>query len=170
MRGIPIFTFINKLDREGKEPFALLEEIEQVLDIETHPMNWPVGMGKQFLGIFDRQEEQFVQFHNNEDETQIPYADLDLPEHKEMVSDANYQAASEELELLDGAGDSFSLDAVLAGKQTPVFFGSALAPFGVESFFNTFISLAPSPAPRKSTEGVISPDKLDLSVFIFKIQ
>ena len=170
MRGIPIFTFINKLDREGKEPFALLEEIEQVLDIETYPMNWPAGMGKQFLGIFDRQEKQFVQFHNNEDETQIPYADLDLPEHEKLVSDANYQAASEELELLDEAGDSFSLDDVSAGKQTPVFFGSALAPFGVDSFFNTFISMAPAPAPRKSTEGVISPENPDFSGFIFKIQ
>src|SRR5690625_1676133 len=133
-------------------------------------MNWPAGMGKQFLGIFDRQEKQFVQFKNDEDETQIPYADLDLPEHEKLVSDANYQAASEELELLDEAGDSFSLDDVSAGKQTPVFFGSALAPFGVDSFFNTFISMAPAPAPRKSTEGVISPDNPDFSGFIFKIQ
>src|SRR5699024_729282 len=123
-----------KLEREVKEAFAHMEENEEVLDIETYPMNWPAGMGKQFLGIFDRQEKQFVQFHNNEDETQIPYADLDLPEHEKLITDANYQAASEELELLDEAGDSFSLDDVSAGKQTPVFFGSALAPFGVDSF------------------------------------
>src|SRR5690625_7297854 len=104
-------------------------------------MNWPAGMGKQFLGIFDRQEKQFVQFHNNEDETQIPYADLDLPEHEKLITDANYQAASEELELLDEAGDSFSLDDVSDVKQTPVFFGSRLTPFGLISFFNVFISM-----------------------------
>src|SRR5690625_4257145 len=147
-----------------------MEEIEQVLDIETYPMTWPAGMGKQFLGIFDRHEKQFVQFHSNEDETQFPYADLDQPEYKEMVSQETYQAASEELELLDEAGDSFSLDAVLAGKQTPVFFGSALAPFGVESFCNTFISMAPSPAPRQPTEGVMPPDNPAVSGFTVKLQ
>ena len=170
MRGIPIFTFLNKLDREGREPFDLLEEIEQVLDIETYPMNWPVGMGKRFLGVFDRDGEQFVQFNGNEEENYIPYKDLDKTEHQELVSQATYQDASDELSLLDEAGDDFSLDAVLAGKQTPVFFGSALAPFGVQTFFDTFISLAPAPVPRKSTEGPVAPDNEDFSGFIFKIQ
>ncbi|TRM12117.1 peptide chain release factor 3 [Lentibacillus cibarius] len=170
MRGIPIFTFINKLDREGREPLELLEEIEEVLDIETYPMNWPAGMGKRFLGTFDRYNEQFIQYNGNEEETYIPYADLDNPEYAELVSDATYQAANDELALVEEAGDDFLLDAVLAGEQTPVFFGSALAPFGVQSFFDTFISMAPTPAPRKSTEGVISPDNPDFSGFIFKIQ
>ncbi|WP_106497915.1 peptide chain release factor 3 [Lentibacillus sp. Marseille-P4043] len=170
MRGIPIFTFINKLDREGKEPFDLLEEIEQVLDIETYPMNWPAGMGKRFLGIFDRHDKQFVRYNGNEEESYIPYSDLEDPEHQDLVSQAAYQAAADELSLLDEAGDQFSLDAVLAGKQTPVFFGSALAPFGVQTFFDTFISMAPAPAPRKTTDGVISPDNPEFSGFIFKIQ
>ncbi|WP_077624805.1 peptide chain release factor 3 [Sediminibacillus massiliensis] len=170
MRGIPIFTFINKLDREGKEPLALLEEIEEVLDIETYPMNWPVGMGKRFLGIFDRHGEQFVKFNGNEEETYIPYAELDNPEHKDLVEQGAYKDTEDELALLDEAGDQFSLDSVLSGEQTPVFFGSALAPFGVQTFFDTFISMAPAPTPRKSTEGLISPDNPDFSGFVFKIQ
>lgn len=170
MRGIPIFTFINKLDREGREPLELLEEIEQVLDIETYPMSWPVGMGKRFLGVFDRHKEQFVQYNGNEKETYIPYDDLGKPEHQKMRSLEEYQVAEDELSLLDEAGDKFSLDTVLSGKQTPVFFGSALAPFGLQNFFDTFISMAPSPTPRKSTEGAILPDNPNFSGFIFKIQ
>lgn len=170
MRGIPIFTFINKLDREGREPLELLEEIEQVLDIETYPMNWPAGMGKRFLGTFDRHEKQFVQYNGNEEETYIPYDDLDKPVYQELVSQEAFQVAEDELSLLDEAGDKFSLDTVLSGKQTPVFFGSALAPFGLQTFFDTFISMAPAPVPRKSTEGAIQPDNPDFSGFIFKIQ
>ncbi|MDC3412252.1 peptide chain release factor 3 [Aquibacillus sp. 3ASR75-11] len=170
MRGIPIFTFINKLDREGRQPLELLEEIEQVLNIETYPMNWPVGMGKRFLGIFNRFDKNFVKYNGNEEETYIAYDELDKPEHKELVEHPTYQETVEELELLDEAGDLFSLDAVLAGEQTPVFFGSALAPFGVQTFFDTFISMAPAPVPRKTTEGVMSPDNPDFSGFIFKIQ
>ncbi|MFD1849312.1 peptide chain release factor 3 [Oceanobacillus bengalensis] len=170
MRGIPIFTFINKLDREGKEPLALLEEIEEVLDIETYPMNWPVGMGKRFLGIFDRHGKQFVKFNGNEEETYIPYEDLEKDEHQEITSQTAFEAAQDEVALLDEAGDQFSLEAVLSGEQTPVFFGSALAPFGVDIFFDTFISMAPTPQPRKTTEGMVEPDSPEFSGFIFKIQ
>ncbi|WP_430791090.1 peptide chain release factor 3 [Virgibacillus flavescens] len=170
MRGIPIFTFINKMDREGREPLDLLEEIEQVLDIETYPMNWPVGMGKRFLGIFDRHEKQFVQYNGNEEEIFIPYAELKKPEYNDLRSQEEYQIAEDELSLLEEAGDSFSIDTVLAGKQTPVFFGSALAPFGLQTFFDTFISMAPAPTPRKSTGGAIQPDNPDFSGFVFKIQ
>lgn len=170
MRGIPIFTFINKLDREGKEPLELLEEIEQVLDIETYPMNWPAGMGKRFLGIFDRRGKQFVRYNGDEQETYIPNEDLAKPEYQDLVSREEYGAARDELALLDEAGDQFSLDAVLEGEQTPVFFGSALAPFGLQLFFDTFISMAPTPKPRKSTVGAIQPDNQDFSGFIFKIQ
>ena len=100
MRGIPIFTFINKLDREGKEPLELLEEIEEVLDIETYPMNWPAGMGKRFLGVIDRQGKQFVQFNGNENETYIPIDDLSKPEHQNLVSQAAYQEADDELSFV----------------------------------------------------------------------
>lgn len=168
MRGIPIFTFINKLDREGKEPLALLEEIEEVLDIETCPLNWPAGMGKSFLGIFDRYNKQFVQFNGNEDESYIPFEELD--QHDALLTSTTYQQAQDELALVEEAGDPFSLESVLAGEQTPVFFGSALAPFGIQTFFDTFISMAPAPGARKSTEGIIRPDHPDFSGFIFKIQ
>ncbi|MUV36371.1 Peptide chain release factor [Lentibacillus sp. JNUCC-1] len=170
MRGIPIFTFINKLDREGREPLELLEQIEEVLDIETYPMNWPVGMGKRFLGIFDRHNEQFVQYTGNEQEIGIPYNELDHEKHRELTANATFEASRNELALVEEAGETFSMDAILAGEQTPVFFGSALAPFGVQTFFDTFISMAPPPAPRKSTAGLVQPDYEAFSGFIFKIQ
>ncbi len=168
MRGIPIFTFINKLDREGREPLDLLDQIEDVLNIETYPMNWPVGMGKRFLGILDRYHDQFIRYNGNEEETYIPMADMEKEE--EIYNHPTYQDTVEELELLDEAGDQFSIDRVLAGEQTPVFFGSALAPFGVQTFFDTFIDMAPVPGPRRTEEEVISPDYPDFSGFIFKIQ
>ncbi|WP_079527150.1 peptide chain release factor 3 [Halobacillus hunanensis] len=168
MRGIPIFTFINKMDREGREPLELMEEIETTLNIETYPMTWPAGMGKRFLGVFDRHNEQFVQFTGNEEETYIPYDQLDR--HKELTENPTYQEAEDEMMLVDEAGDGFDLEKVMKGDQTPVFFGSALAPFGVETFFNTFIDFAPEPAPRRSTEGIVSPDHEEFSGFVFKIQ
>lgn len=170
MRGIPIFTFINKLDREGREPLDLLEEIEEVLDISTYPMNWPAGMGKSFLGIFDRKNDQFIQFNGNEEETYISYSSLEQPEYKELISQVAYEDAKNEFELVAEAGDEFSMDQVLKGEQTPVFFGSALAPFGVQAFLDAFIDMAPSPAPRRSTEGIVSPEDPEFSGFIFKIQ
>lgn len=168
MRGIPIFTFINKLDREGRDPFELLDEIEDILNIQTYPMNWPAGMGKQFLGVFDRYGKQFVQFKGNEEETYIPFEELN--EYQDISSNPTFQEAEETLQLVEEAGNEFSLEDVLAGEQTPVFFGSAIAPFGVEVFFNTFLTMAPPPGPRKSTEGIIQPNNSDFSGFIFKIQ
>ncbi|GAE92740.1 peptide chain release factor 3 [Gracilibacillus boraciitolerans JCM 21714] len=168
MRGIPIFTFINKLDREGREPLELLDQIEDVLNIETYPMNWPVGMGKRFLGILDRYNDQFIKYNGNEDETYIPMSDMS---EDELTEHPTYQETVDELALLNEAGDQFSLDRVLEGEQTPVFFGSALAPpFGVQTFFDTFISMAPAPGPRRTTQEVISPVYPDFSGFIFKIQ
>lgn len=139
MRGIPIFTFINKLDREGRDPFELLDEIEDILNIQTYPMNWPAGMGKQFLGVFDRYGKQFVQFKGNEEETYIPFEELN--EYQDISSNPTFQEAEETLQLVEEAGNEFSLEDVLAGEQTPVFFGSAIAPFGVEVFFNTFLTM-----------------------------
>lgn len=168
MRGIPIFTFINKLDREGRDPFELLKEIEDELGIQTYAMNWPVGMGKRFQGVFDRNNDQFIHFTGNEKEEPIPNAELE--KHTELVENETFQAAYEEMELLEEAGEEFDMDAVQRGEQTPVFFGSALAPFGVETFFNEFIHMAPEPAPRKADGDLISPDKEEFSGFIFKIQ
>ncbi|RCW67073.1 peptide chain release factor 3 [Saliterribacillus persicus] len=170
MRGIPIFTFINKLDREGREPLDLLDQIEEVLEIETYPMNYPVGMGKRFLGIYDRYHKQFVKYNGNEDESYIPFDELDNGDYTSLTENPTYQESMGEIELLNEAGDQFSIDRVLEGEQTPVFFGSALAPFGVQTFFDTFVEMAPTPVPRRTTEEVVQPDNPDFSGFIFKIQ
>lgn len=164
MRGIPIFTFINKLDREGKEPLELLSEIEEVLGIESYPMNWPVGMGKGFLGIMDRFNSQFVRFLGDEKEEAIPLEKLNKSE------DPLFESVLGELELLDEAGNQFSEDRVLKGELTPVFFGSALANFGIRTFFDTFIQFASAPKPRKTDEGLVNPDSPTFSGYIFKIQ
>ncbi|KGX86192.1 peptide chain release factor 3 [Pontibacillus litoralis] len=168
MRGIPIFTFINKLDREGKDPFDLLKEIEDELDIQTYAMNWPVGMGKRFKGIFDRERDQFIRFTGNELEEAI--AKEELQQQQDLIQTEEFQAAAEEIELLNEAGEAFDIEAVQQGELTPVYFGSALAPFGVETFFQSFIAMAPQPFPRKASGELIAPEQEAFSGFIFKIQ
>lgn len=166
MRGIPIFTFINKLDREGKEPLELLAEIEEVLGIDSYPMNYPIGMGKQFLGLYDRNDNTVIRYEGNELEEKIALSNLS----EEIVESSTFVSAMEELELINQAGNQYSLDAIKKGELTPVFFGSAISNFGVKTFFDTFLSIAASPKPRKSTEGYVEPDNPDFSGFVFKIQ
>nr|WP_309101161.1 peptide chain release factor 3 [Fredinandcohnia onubensis] len=170
MRGIPIFTFINKLDREGKDPLELLAEIEEVLGIESYPMNWPVGMGKRFLGIVDRYNNQFVHFTGNEDEKIISLQELEDGKHRGITDTPIYESTQDELLLLDEAGNDFDVERVAKGELTPVFFGSALANFGVETFFNTFLQFASEPKPRKTNLGLIPPEDETFSGYIFKIQ
>ncbi|MCH1626383.1 peptide chain release factor 3 [Fredinandcohnia quinoae] len=170
MRGIPIFTFINKLDREGKDPLELLSEIEEVLGIESYPMNWPIGMGKRFLGIYDRYNEEFVHFNGNEDEEIISFEELENGQHPTITENPVYDSSKEELLLLDEAGNEFDVERVAKGELTPVFFGSALANFGVETFFNTFLRFASPPKPRKTNLGLIPPEEETFSGYIFKIQ
>lgn len=170
MRGIPIFTFINKLDREGKDPLELLSEIEEVLGIESYPMNWPIGMGKRFLGIYDRYNEEFVHFNGNEDEEIISFEDLDHGKYPDITENPIYNSSKDELLLLDEAGNQFDAERVAQGELTPVFFGSALANFGVETFFNTFLRFASAPKPRKTNLGLIPPEGETFSGYIFKIQ
>ena len=167
MRGIPIFTFINKLDREGKDPLELLSEIEEVLDIESYPMNWPVGMGKGFMGIIDRYNDEFIRFIGDEKEERIPLNELDKTS---IGEEPVLNGTMEELTLLNEAGNQFDLDRVIKGELTPVFFGSALANFGVRSFFDTFLNFASPPRPRKTDEGLVQPDSATFSGYIFKIQ
>ncbi|RIW30180.1 peptide chain release factor 3 [Bacillus salacetis] len=171
MRGIPIFTFINKLDRQGREPLEVLEELEEVLGIESYPMNWPIGMGKEFLGIYDRHYNRIEQFRVGDEERFLP-----LDENGELIGDAElkssglYQQALEDVQLLNEAGNDFSEEKVANGTLTPVFFGSALTNFGVQTFLETYLQFAPSPQPRKSEEGPVDPVKEEFSGFIFKIQ
>src|SRR5699024_2018304 len=132
MRGIPVFTFINKLDRMGKEPFELLEEIEETLDIETYPMTWPVGMGPSFFGIINRRTREINPYREDEPLKFNDEYELETP-HK-IEEDSAYQTAMEEFMLVEEAGDPFDKEKIARGDLTPVFFGSALASFGIAEF------------------------------------
>jgi len=171
-RGIPIFTFINKLDREGQNPLDLLEEIERVLGIRSVPMNWPIGMGRELCGVYDRMKNQ-VELFNGNDHSTIEVrktADYNDPIIRKMAGGHLADQLAQDLELLDVAGDAFDYDKVSRGELTPVFFGSAVNNFGVQTFLENFLQLAPAPASRRSTEGPVEPDNEKFSGYIFKIQ
>lgn len=171
-RGIPIFTFINKLDREGRSPFELMEEIEQVLGIRSVPMNWPIGMGRELSGVYDRMKNQ-VELFQGEDHSQIEVRkveDYNDPQIREMAGEYLHDQLCQDLELLDVAGDPFDLEKVKRGELTPVFFGSAVNNFGVQTFLENFLQLAPKPEPRRSTSGIVEPTNEKFSGYVFKIQ
>ncbi|SFM15378.1 peptide chain release factor 3 [Paenibacillus sp. 1_12] len=171
-RGIPIFTFINKMDREGQNPFELLEELEQVLGIRSYPMNWPIGSGKQFRGVYDRQQTQ-VELFQGDDHKMIEVRKVsgyEDPLVKEIAGEFFYDQLVQDLELLDVAGDPFDYDKVQSGELTPVFFGSAINNFGVQTFLENFLELAPIPSSRRSTQGDIDPLSEQFSGYVFKIQ
>ena len=173
MRHIPIFTFINKMDREANDPFELLDEIENVLGISTCPISWPIGCGKEFKGVYDRKQREVSLFKaamNGQKEVATKNIALDAPELKAEIGDAYLEKLDEDVELLDGASAEFDLAKVQAGDLTPVFFGSALTNFGVETFLQHFLDMTTSPLPRNSSEGLIDPFKEDFSAFVFKIQ
>ncbi len=172
-RGIPIFTFINKLDRDGREPLELLEELEELLDIESYPMNWPIGMGKGLEGLYDIYNERVELYRpeNNGGERFIPLKDGDIPSDLPLHNNSVYQQVLEDVELLVEAGDEFSEEKIARGDQTPVFFGSALTNFGVQTFLETFLQFAPAPHAHKTEKGgEVSPYEKEFSGFVFKIQ
>ncbi len=173
MRGIPIFTFINKLDRQGKEPFELMEELEEVLGIRSYPMNWPIGMGQNFKAIYDR-HKNYLELYNHQDPSHVEYIKVDGPLDPiidETVNDDSLvQQFREEMELLNVAGDPFDKDLIDNGKLTPIFFGSAISNFGVQTFLNHFLEMAPSPTNRTSNQGEVTPLDKNFSGFVFKIQ
>ena len=173
MRGIPIFTFVNKMDRAAKDPFALMQEIEDVLGIRSCPMNWPIGVDGDFQGVCHRDTRMIDLYSagdhgkNRVDKYQIG---MDDP-HLSDVLDKHYiDRLRDEMELLDVAGDAFDLGAVRRGELTPMFFGSAVSNFGVEPFLERFLRLAPCPGPREYDGGIMEPDSPEFSGFIFKIQ
>lgn len=173
MRGIPIFTFINKMDREARDPFELMDEIEQVLGIRTCPVNWPIGCGKNFKGVYDRNTRKITTFAaamGGQKEVDSKTFGLGEENAKEAVGVSNYQQLLEEIELLDGASDEFDQERVSRGNLSPVFFGSALTNFGVETFLQHFLEMTTSPLPRKTLTGEIDPFTEDFSAFVFKIQ
>lgn len=173
MRGIPIFTFINKMDRQGKDPFELLEDIENVLGIRSCPVNWPIGSGKDFKGVFNRHKNQIELFDDGNHGQSIANSitgEVSDEKFNTLLGNALHKKLLEDIELLDIAGDNFDLEKILSGELTPVFFGSALTNFGVEPFLESFLEITPPPTPRSSNLGDIDPNSNNFSGFIFKIQ
>ena len=172
MRNIPIFTFINKMDREARDPYELLDEIETELGIGTYAVNWPIGCGKEFKGVYDRMEDEVIAFEGADARHEVMATHLKFgsDELKARLSETQYQTLSDDIELLAGAGDEFDLEAVRSGKLSPVFFGSALTNFGVEPFLKKFLTMTTSPLPRRADVGVIDPFDERFSAFVFKIQ
>ena len=177
LRHIPIFTFVNKLDHEARDPFELMEEIENVLGINTYPMNWPIGSGRNFRGVFDRQTRRVIAFEgdghaNATKKVAEVEAELGDPSMDELIGEENHKNLMDDIELLDGAGDELDLDAVACGKLSPAFFGSALTNFGVEPFLKEFLRLAPTPRAYTDTltSEPVDPCRDDFSGFVFKIQ
>ena len=173
MRNIPIFTFVNKMDRAAKDPFALMEELEQVLGIRSCPMNWPIGVDGDFQGVYHRDTKMVELYTGGEHGTRrVTKTDLALddPRLAEALDQHYRNRLTEEIELLDEAGDPFDLEKVRLGELTPMFFGSAVTNFGVEPFLDRFLSFTPPPLPRESDQGEISPEEPWFSGFIFKIQ
>ena len=173
MRGIPIFTFINKFDREARDPFELLSEIEDVLGIHTAPVNWPIGCGKNFKGVYERDEKKVITFKAEMGGAkELETHEYDITEDclTDVLGFQNLDKLKEDIELLDGAADELDLEKVRAGKLSPVFFGSALTNFGVEPFLRHFLRMTTPPLPRKSDQGLIDPVSEPFSAFVFKIQ
>ncbi|SFH29162.1 peptide chain release factor 3 [Lachnospiraceae bacterium NLAE-zl-G231] len=174
MRKIPIFTFINKMDRDANDTFDLLDEIEKELGIATCPKNWPIGSGKGFKGIYDRDKSCVIIYSDTEKGTkegetlEIPMEDEERL--LEYIGQESLDKLKEEIELLDGASAEFDLEEVRRGDLTPVFFGSALTNFGVEIFLQHFLQMTTTPLPRKSDVGVVEPVENNFSAFVFKIQ
>ena len=174
MRHIPIFTFINKLDREAKDTFELLDDIEKELGIATCPINWPIGSGKEFKGVYDRAKREVELFSDTKKGTamgEVKMIPIDAPETEELIGSDAKDILADEIELLDGAAAEFDQELVDKGQLSPVFFGSALTNFGVETFLKHFLKMTTSPLPRKSDHGEIDPmTEKDFSAFVFKIQ
>ena len=169
MRGIPIFTFVNKLDRETKDPFDLVQELEDVLGLPSTPVTWPIGNGMNFEGIYDILNNE-VYLYKQGKEIKLGEKGVFGPELESLVAGYNLSALRDEIELIQGAGNEFDMDLISKGKLSPVFFGSALADFGTIPFLNHFLDMSPAPGPRKTTTGQVLPTDDFFSGFIFKIQ
>lgn len=173
MRGIPIFTFVNKMDRFCKDPFDLMEEIESTLGIRSCPMNWPIGNGVDFKGVYNRRLSRIELFENaghGQNIVASKVGNVGDEQFREILGDKLYDKLCEDIELLDAAGDNFDLEKVKDGTLTPLYFGSAMTNFGVQPFLEDFLRLAPAPCPRMSDSGEVDPASDVFSGFVFKIQ
>jgi peptide chain release factor 3 len=172
LRATPIITFINKLDREVREPLALLEEVESVLAIDCAPISWPIGMGKRFGGVFHLPNERLLRFSPGEERVATDteaITGLGNPRLDRLFPD-EVSALRHDVDLIRSASHPFDLDAFLAGRQTPVFFGSAINNFGVQEVLQALVDWAPPPQPRDATTRIVEPGEKSFSGFVFKIQ
>ena len=172
-RGVPIFTFMNKLDRPGREPLALMDELESVLGIHAFAVNYPLGQGPDFKGVFDRIGKQVHLFERTVGgayRAPVSIKDLSDPAVRTTLSDEVYEKAVEDLAMLDVAGAQFDAEAILVGTLTPVFFGSAINNFGVQMLLDGFLEHSTEPRPRKVAGKVVDPIAAGFSGFVFKIQ
>ena len=171
LRHIPIFTFINKMDRETRDPLELCEEVERELGIDTYAMNWPIGCGKEFQGVYDREKQRILFFSGETKGKKVNSMEVALedPTLDETLGAEKAAKLRDEVELL-GAGRDFNMQAVRNGTLSPVFFGSALTTFGVEPFLEEFLRMTTAPLPRVSDQGEVDVFSPDFSAFVFKIQ
>lgn len=172
-RGLPIFTFINKMDRPARDPLELLDEIETVLGMQPVPINWPLGDGPDFCGVYDRRTQGVYLYERtlrNERVAPEEFVTLAELQARGILAEASFRRLQDNLELLDGLGIQFEPARVAAAEQTPVFFGSALTNFGVRLFLDAFLAYAPAPQAYPSNVGLIPPDRSAFSGFVFKIQ
>jgi peptide chain release factor 3 len=173
LRSLPIFTFVNKLDRPGREPLELLDEIEKELGLQTYAVNWAIGIGDRFKGIFDRQTQQIHLFERSAHgarEAKDTVVDLGDPRIEQLLEQDLYYQLKEDLELIEGVGSELDLELVHQGKMTPVFFGSAMTNFGVQLFLNSFLDYALKPGSRNSSTGEVPPTYPEFTGFVFKLQ
>ncbi len=172
-RNIPIFTFVNKLDRAGKNPFDLMDEIETVLGIRACPMNWPIGTDGDFKGVYHRESgtvELYSGGNHGQSKVDSQTGRADDPALLQLLGEYHHKKLIEDIELLDVAGDEFALDKVLSGQLTPMFFGSAMNNFGVQPFLEKFLTITTPPSAREADIGWIDPEDEEFTGFIFKIQ
>ncbi len=171
MRNTPVICFINKLDREGRDPFELLDEIEEKLNIKVRPLSWPISMGKTFKGVYSMYEKSLHLFTPSKTtvEEGIEISDIHSPVLEEYVGDNNAKQLRADVELIEGVYPDFDVEDYLNGKVAPVFFGSAVNNFGVQELLDTFIRIAPAPIPRETTLRIVEPEEDKFSGFVFKI-
>jgi peptide chain release factor 3 len=173
MRGTPIVTFVNKLDRPARDPMELMTEVEEVLKLRTAPITWPAGSGDRFGGVYDRMQKRVLTFERtaqNAQKAPVTVSGIDDPALGRLLGEDSIDALRAEIDLLDGAGERYDRERFLGGEITPVFFGSALTNFGVEPFLEAFAEICPKPGPHTSSLGVIGPEDERFSGFVFKVQ
>jgi peptide chain release factor 3 len=171
MRNTPVICFINKLDREGRDPFELLDEIEEKLSIKVRPLSWPIGMGKTFKGVYSLYEKSLHLFVSSKTKVEegIQITDLNDTAIDEYIGESYARQLRADAELVEGVYPEFDVNSYLAGDVAPVFFGSAVNNFGVKELLDTFIRIAPTPVPRETTVRVVLPEENKFSGFVFKI-